>query len=128
MTHAEDICAHEAKMNEIVKSLGLDNWEVVWKPDGTQQELGRIIPENRIILVHNLDAKGAMRTVLHEVFELKLRPAFNVQMSLSNALIEWANAQAYEMKERSIEELLDVVLALIESDELKGILEGNSVK
>lgn len=116
----------ESRMNELVKSLGLKNWTVVWKPDGTQQKLGRIIPEKRIILVHDLDAKAAMRTVLHEVLELKLRPAFNVQMSLSNALIEWANAQAYKMKERSIEDLLDVILVLVESDELRGILEGQS--
>ncbi len=122
---AEDVWAekHEAKMNELVKGLGLANWEVVWEPDEAQQKLGRIIPESRIILVHDLDAKAAMRTVLHEVLELKLRPAFNVQMSLSNALIEWANTQAYKMKERSIEDLLDIIFALVEgSDELRGIL------
>ncbi|GAG08256.1 unnamed protein product, partial [marine sediment metagenome] len=51
------------------------------------------------------------------------RLAFNVQMSLSNALIEWANTQAYKMKERSIEDLLDIIFALVEgSDELRGIL------
>ena len=109
-------------MNEIVKSLGLANWEVVWHPDEAQEELGRIIPESRIILVHDLDAKAAMRTVLHEVLELKLRPAFNIQMSLSNALIEWANAQVYKMKEQSIEDLLDVYFAL-GSDKLRGILD-----
>lgn len=110
-------------MNELVKTLGLADWEVVWVPDENQEELGRIIPENGVILVHDLDAKDAMRTVLHEVFELKLRPAFNVQMSLSNALIEWANAQAYKMKERSIEDLVDVIFALVGSDEFRGILD-----
>lgn len=122
---AEDIWAekHEAKMNELVRGLGLADWEVVWEPDEDQEELGRIIPESRIILVHDLDPKAAMRTALHEVLELKLRPAFNVQMSLSNALIEWANAQTYKMKERSIEDLVDVILALVGSDELNGILE-----
>jgi len=122
---AEDIWTeeHEAKMDELVKSFGLVNWEVVWVPDEEQEELGRILPEGRVILVHDLDPKAAMRTVLHEVLELKLRPAFNVQMSLSNALIEWANAQAYKMKERSIEDLLDVIFALVESDELREILE-----
>ena len=122
---AEDVWAekYEAKMNELVKGLGLAHWEVVWEPDEAQQKLGRIISESQIILVHDLDAKAAMRTVLHEVLELKLRPAFNVQMSLSNALIEWANTQAYKMKERSIEDLLDIIFALVEgSDELRGIL------
>lgn len=124
---AEDIWAekHEAKMNELVRGFGLDDWEVVWDPDDNQEELGRLIPESRVILVHDLDPKAAMRTVLHEVIELKLRPAFSVQMSLSNALIDWANAQAYKMKERSIEDLLDVILAL-GSDELREIFEGTS--
>jgi len=122
---AEDIWTeeHEAKMNELVESLGLVNWEVVWVPDEEQEALGRSIPESRIILVFDRSPRAAMRTVLHEVLELKLRPAFNVQMSLSNVLIEWANAQVYKMKERSIEDLLDVIDAL-GSDELKGILEG----
>ena len=124
---AEDIWAeeHEAKMNELVRGFGLDDWEVVWDPDDNQEELGRLIPESRVILVHDLDPKAAMRTVLHEVIELKLRPAFSVQMSLSNALIDWANAQAYKMKERSIEDLLDVILAL-GSDKLREIFEGTS--
>ena len=112
-------------MNALVRGLGLANWEVVWRPIETQGKRGEIIPESRTILVFDPIPKFAMRTVLHEVLELKLRPAFNVQMSLSNALIEWANAQAYKMKERSIEELLEVILALVEgSDGLKGILEG----
>lgn len=114
---------HEAKMNELVRGLGLTNWEVVWRPIETQGKRGLIVPENQVIIVYDHLPKFAMRTVLHEVIELKLRPAFNVQMSLSNALIEWANAQAYKMKERSIEDLLDVIDAL-GSDELKGILEG----
>jgi len=115
----------ESRMNEFIKMLGLTNWEVVWQPDEAEQKLGRIIPENRIILVHALDTKAAMRTVLHEVLELKLRPAFNVQMSLSNALIEWANTQAYKMKERSIEDILDLLVDLVDrSDELRDILEG----
>lgn len=115
----------ELSMNEFVKSLGLPNWSVVWEPDETQQKLGRIIPENRIILVHNPDAKAAMRTVLHEVIELKLRNAFNVERSLSNALIEWANNQVYRAKEQSIEEILDIIFSLVEkSDELKEVIEG----
>ena len=112
-------------MNELVKSLGFINWQVVWQPNETQQKLGRIIPENRIIMVHDLEAKAAMRTVLHEIIELKLRPAFNVQRSLSNALLEWANTQVYKAKERAIEDLLDIILSLVEgSDEVRSVLEG----
>ncbi len=99
-------------MNEIVKSLGLVNWEVVYVPDENQEVLGQVIPESRIILVHDLSPKAAMRTVLHEVLELKLQPAFNVHISLLNALIKWANAQAYKMKERLIEDMLDVFFSL----------------
>lgn len=114
---------HEAHMNEFAKSLGLTNWQVVWKPDATQPKLGRIIPENRIILVHDLEAKAAMKTVFHEVIELKLRPVFNMERSLSNALIEWANTQIYKVKEKTIEDLLDIFDLVESSDEMKGILE-----
>jgi len=124
LAHEQDIWVekHEAKMNEIVKSLGLVNWEVVYVPDENQEVLGQVIPESRIILIHDLSAKAAMRTVLHEVLELKLQPAFNVHISLLNALIKWANAQAYKMKERSIEDILDVFFAQ-GSDKLRGILD-----
>jgi len=111
-------------MNEFVKSSGFPNWQVVWKPDATQPRLGRIIPENRIILVHDLEAKAAMKTVLHEVIELKLRAAFNVERSLTNTLIEWANKQAYQAKEAAIEEVLDLIFDLVEdSDDLRDILK-----
>jgi hypothetical protein len=104
-------------MNELIRSLGLSGWSVLWEPDSTQPKRGRIIPEARIILVHDSETKAAMRTVLHEVLELKLRPAFNVQMSLTNTLIEWASTQAYLEKDRAIENLLDLILDLIEGSE-----------
>ena len=114
----------EDRMNELIRSLGLRGWSVLWEPDSTQPKRGRIIPETRIILVHDLETKAAMRTVLHEVLELKLRPAFNVQMSLSNALIEWASTQAYLEKERAIENLLDLIVDLVQrSDEVISILK-----
>jgi len=98
-------------MNEFIRALGLVDWEVVWAPDETEKILGRIMLDKRVILVHNPDPKAAMRTVLHEVIELNLKPAFNVLMSLSNDLIKLVNAQAYKAKERSIDGLVDAILA-----------------
>ena len=115
----------EARMNDFIKSLGLKNWQVILQPDETQKKLGRIIPETRTILIHNLKAKATMRTLLHEIIELKLRPASNVERSLSNALIEWANTQVYKAKERAIEDILDLLVDLVDrSDELRDLLEG----
>lgn len=104
----------EAKMNELIRSLGLEGWQIVWEPDSGQTKRGRIVPEARIILVHDPEVEAAMRTVLHEVLELKLRPAFNMQTSLTNALLEWANTEVYKAKERAIEDLIPFLLKSIE--------------
>ena len=115
---------HESSLTEFVQSLGLPKWTVVWQPDATQPKLGRIIPETKVILIHAKEPKVAIRTIIHEVVELKLRAASNVERSLSNALIEWANKQAYQAKERAIEEVLDLIFDLVEnSDDLRDILK-----
>lgn len=114
----------EARMNEFIKSLGLTNWQVIWQPDETQEKLGRILPETRTIIIHDLAAKAAMKTLLHEVVELKLRPAASMERSLSNLLIEWANDQVYKSKEKAIEDVLDLLVDLVDrSDELRDIFK-----
>lgn len=108
----------EEKLNGTIKLLGLSGWTVLWEPDSTQPKRGQIIPETRIILVHDKEPEAAMMTVLHEVLELKLRPAFNMQTSLTNALLEWANTEVYKAKERAIEDLLPFLLKSIEDEYL----------
>lgn len=120
---ARTIQEHEAKMNAFIKALDLANWMVVWEPDEEMEELGRVIPDSRIIIVHDMIPKAAMRTVLHEVIELKMRPAFQVQRDLVNALIRLMDAQTYKMKERSIEDIVESIFALAGSDEFRGILD-----
>jgi len=113
----------EAKMNELIRSLGLEGWQIVWEPDPSQTKRGQISPEARVILVHDSETNDAIRTVLHEVLELKLRPAFNMQTSLTNALLEWANTEVYKAKERAIEDLLDLIVDLVKrSDEVTSII------
>jgi len=105
--------AQEAKMNEILKSLGLGEWQAIWEPDSTQPR-GQIRPESRIILIHDNKPEEVLKTLIHEIVELKLRPMLKPYRTLVNALLGWADEQAYESKEKVIEDLLPFLLKSIE--------------
>lgn len=115
----------EQTFTRILEGLGLRGWTLVWQPDSTQPNKGRILPEPKVIVIHDKEPEAAFRTLLHEVLELRLRAASNMERTLSNVLINWANEQIYNAKERAIEEVLDLVFSLVEtSDDFKNILEG----
>jgi len=111
----------EDRMNELIRSLGLSGWSVLWEPDSTQPKRGRIIPETRIILVHDKEPEAAMETLLHEALEIKLRPMLNPYRTLVNSLIEWADSQVYREKEKVIEDILQLVKFDEKEKNLKGV-------
>uniref|UniRef100_A0A6M3M4F1 Uncharacterized protein n=1 Tax=viral metagenome TaxID=1070528 RepID=A0A6M3M4F1_9ZZZZ len=101
-------------MNEASKSLGLSGWEVLWAPDPTQHSRGQVLPESKTIIINDEEPEAARETLLHEALEIKLRPMLKPYRTLVNALIEWAEGQVYESKEKVIEDLLPFLLKSIE--------------
>jgi len=115
----------ETKLQGVLEDSGLRGWTLVLAPDSTQPNLGKILPETKVIIIHDEEPEGALRTLLHEILELRLRASSNMERSLSNVLIRWANEQIYKSKEMAIEELLDLIFALVQnSDEVRDILKG----
>ena len=108
----------EARLTEIAKSLGLNGWIVFWEPDETQPR-GQIKPDNMVILIHDGEQEDAVRSLLHEVLEIKLRPMLKPYRGLVNALVEWADKQVYEAKEQAIEDLLPIFVKFVE-DRVEG--------
>ena len=98
----------EEKLSGIIKRLDLGEWQVIWEPDSTQPR-GQIQLDSRIILIHNEKPEDAIETLLHEALELKLRPMLKPYRTLVNSLIEWADGQVYEAKEKTIEDILQLV-------------------
>jgi hypothetical protein len=112
----------EARLTEIAKSLGLSGWIVLWEPDETQPR-GQIKPDNMVILIHDGKQEDAVRTLLHEVLEIKLRPMLKPYRTLVNVLIDWADGQVYESKEKAIEDLLPIFVKFVEDK-----VEGQSLR
>jgi hypothetical protein len=104
----------EEKMNKIVESLGLSGWIVVWEPNPTEPNRGQILPESKTIIIHDEEPEDALKTLLHEVVELKLRPVLRLYRSLANALLNWADEQVYYEKEKAIDDLISFFLKFIE--------------
>jgi len=104
----------EEKMNKIVESLGLSGWTVIWEPDPAQSNRGRVLLEAKAIIIHDKEPEDALRTLLHEVLEIKLRPMLKPYRSLVNVLLDWANRQVYESKEKAIEDLLPILVKYVE--------------
>lgn len=100
----------EGKLNGVIKRLGLGEWTVLSEPDSNQSPRGRVLLESKTILIHDEEPEAAMKTLIHEALEIKLRPMLKPYRSLINALIEWANKQVYEAKERAIEDLIPSML------------------
>lgn len=107
----------EARMNDLVKSLDLSGWTVLWEPDPTQHSRGQILPEAKTIIIYDEEPEAAMETLLHEALEIKLRPMLKPYRTLVNALIEWANGQVYEAKEKVIEDILPFLIKFNTHDE-----------
>jgi hypothetical protein len=101
-------------MNEAIKSLGLSEWIVIWEPDLTQPSRGQVLLESKTIIINDEEPEDAFKTLLHEALEIKLRPMLRPYRTLVNALIEWADGQVYESKEKVIEDLLPFLLKSIE--------------
>ena len=97
---------NESQMNNLVKSFGLSGWTVLWTPDPTQHARGKILLEAKTIIIYDEKPEAARETLLHEAIELKLRPMLKPYRTLVNTLIDWADGQVYEQKEKAIEELL----------------------
>lgn len=105
----------EDRMTEIVKSFGLSGWYVVWAPDENQPR-GQIKLESRTILVHDFKVEDALGTVLHEVLELKLRSLLSPYRRLVNMMIQWIDDEVYRIKERTIEELIPLLVRVVEDE------------
>jgi len=115
----------ETKFNGILESFCLRGWSVVLAPDETQPR-GKIQLEDQIILIHDSNEQDAMRTLLHEVLELKLRSLVSPYRSLTNLLIQWIDEEVYRIKERTIEELIPLLVRLfeVESPSLRKLEEA----
>jgi len=98
-------------MNRALSRLGLE-YRVVWGPDPEAKRRGETIPEQSLIVIHDVDPSQAWDTLIHEVVELKLRRVIAPYRGLVNKLIEFIEGETYREKERFIEELVPLLREL----------------
>jgi hypothetical protein len=94
---------------EILNKMGLQEWKALWKPGCSSSKRGECLPENKYILVYDVDQKKAEETLLHEALEIKIRGVTQPYRTLVNALLTWADNQAYIEKEKAIDSLLPLL-------------------
>lgn len=92
-------------MNQILIRLGLRGWTVHWDPDLTQTIRRQVFPDARIILIHDDEPSEALKTLLQEILEVKIRPLLGVYRETINQLIALLEKMAYKEKERLLDEL-----------------------
>ena len=96
----------ETEMNRALSRIGLSEWEAVWVPDSSNDVDGKVIVDQKIILVFSEDSKKAKETFLHEVIEVKLQKLISHHINTINGLIKIIQKLNYIEKERTINELV----------------------
>ena len=106
----------EERMSEICSKLGLP-FRVVWIPDPTVKDHGKIDLKNHIVYIFDLKEDAALATLCHEVLELKLRPLLSFYRNFVNVLIEFIEKHVYQEKEKFLESMPEIMTALIKEME-----------
>jgi hypothetical protein len=96
----------EDRMTETLRRMGLNEWRAHWKPRCSSSKRGEVLPESKLIMVYDKEPEEAMKTLLHEALEIKIRGVTQPYRSLVNVLLEWADKVAYSEKEKAIDSLL----------------------
>ena len=76
------------KMNLVLIPLGLEGWKAMWEPDTSQKVNGRVIVEQKTIIVFTKDPEKAKDVFLHEVIEIKIQPLITQYQETINGLIK----------------------------------------
>ena len=106
----------EKRMSEICGKVGLP-FKVVWTPDPSVKDHGKIDLKNRVIHIFDLTEKDAWITLVHEILELKIRPLLQFYRNLVNTLIEFIEKHVYREKEKFLESLPETMTVLIKEME-----------
>lgn len=106
----------EQRMSEVCSKLGLP-FKIVWTPDASRSDHGKIDLKNQVILIFDLNEKDAWITLIHEILELKIRPLLQFYRSLVNTLIEFIERHVYQEKEKFLESMPETMMALIKEME-----------
>lgn len=107
----------EDELNDAFLSLGLDGWEAFWCPDPSEKVNGRVLSEQKIIIVFSEDPKKARDVFLHEVIEVKLRKLIGNYIKTVNGMIEIIQDLNHAEKERTIDELVPLIRHVFEDKE-----------
>lgn len=95
----------EKRFNEIVRKLGIPV-EVLYDPDPYNEDRGKYIPRENIIIIHDVDPEKAYETLTHEILEYRLYPLIKKYRELINKLIEFYDTILKTEKEETLEKLI----------------------
>lgn len=106
------------KMNRALIPLGLEGWEVMWEPDSSQKVNGRVLAEQKVIIVFAEDPERAKDVFLHEVIEIKIQPLITQYQETINGLIRMLGGLTDfdEDSQKTVDEFIKIMGRLIYLD------------
>ncbi len=103
----------EEEFTKILSSMGLSGWRVLYAPRDDAPERGRVLWNDKIILISDLDRDKALETLVHEYLEIKLRAIVRPWRITLNAVLTGMEKLYYEEKETAINDLVPATLKMI---------------
>lgn len=103
--NSKDETSLQDELNRALEDSGLEGWTVVWRPDPSQEVKGRILPDDRTILIFAEKPVEVFETFKHEVIEIVMEPVLSKYRTIINQLIESHEKNIYSDKERAYERL-----------------------
>ncbi len=104
----------EDKMNAALEIVGLKDWYALWEPDLDLPNKGKCYPDEKSIIICSSDEEEAMELLIHEIYEIKLRPVLGAHMAVINQQNSVIQDLLYNEKERMIEDMTPYLLQYIE--------------
>ena len=96
----------EKRMNAVLEALQIP-LRVVWLPSKENREHSRIILEEGLIMLHDIDEDEAWKSLFHEILEYRFRSLISPYRELVNKLIEVIERITYKEKERVLEQVMN---------------------
>ncbi len=107
--NSKDETSLQDELNAALLRSGLEGWTVALVPDPSQGIRGRVLVEEKTILIFAVRKVEILKTFVHEVIEIVMAPVFSQYRNMVNHLIEAFEKNIYAEKERAIERLIPLI-------------------
>ncbi len=96
----------EEELKDLLIALGVSDWTVVYSPDEHATPKGEILPEAKVVLIHDTTREEAIDTLIHEYVEIQLDAVIHPYLITINSQMKSLEKIFYARKEIAIKNLV----------------------